>query len=97
MDASPGISFIFNLKLGDDVVISGPFGEFFAKETDAEMVFAEAALHGTDALSHLHQFRRIKTDRKVSLYGARSSRGVLTRISTKSAMIMTLNASALSV
>ncbi|MCL4160549.1 UNVERIFIED_CONTAM: hypothetical protein GTU68_006223 [Idotea baltica] len=34
-------SYIFNLKAGDEVVISGPFGEFFAKETDAEMVFED--------------------------------------------------------
>ncbi len=40
-DAPPGImsSYIWSLKPGDKVTISGPFGEFFAKETDAEMVF----------------------------------------------------------
>ena len=78
MDVPPGImsSFIFDLKPGDDVVISGPFGEFFAKETDAEMVFVGGGAGMAPMRSHIFdQFKRIKTDRKVSFwYGARSYR-----------------------
>lgn len=74
----PGImsSYIFSLKPGDTVTISGPFGEFFAKETDAEMVFVGGGAGMAPMRSHIFdQFRRIKTDRKVSFwYGARSYR-----------------------
>ena len=74
----PGImsSYIFNLKPGDEVTISGPFGEFFAKETDNEMVFVGGGAGMAPMRSHIFdQFRRIKTDRKVSFwYGARSYR-----------------------
>lgn len=74
----PGImsSYIFGLKPGDDVVISGPFGEFFAKETDKEMVFVGGGAGMAPMRSHIFdQFRRIKTDRKVTFwYGARSKR-----------------------
>ncbi|MGB0591889.1 MAG: NADH:ubiquinone reductase (Na(+)-transporting) subunit F [Myxococcota bacterium] len=74
----PGImsSFIFNLKPGDDVTISGPFGEFFAKDTKNEMVFIGGGAGMAPMRSHIFdQFRRIKTDRKVSFwYGARSYR-----------------------
>ncbi len=77
-DVPPGImsSYIFNLKPGDEVVISGPFGEFFAKETDSEMVFIGGGAGMAPMRSHIFdQFRRIKTDRKVSFwYGARSLR-----------------------
>ena len=70
------VSFIFGLEPGDDVVISGPFGEFFAKETDNEMVFVGGGAGMAPMRSHIFdQFRRIKTDRKVSFwYGARSYR-----------------------
>ena len=78
MDVPPGImsSYIFDLKPGDDVVISGPFGEFFAKETDAEMVFVGGGAGMAPMRSHIFdQFKRIQTDRKVSFwYGARSFR-----------------------
>ena len=74
----PGLmsSFIFNLKPGDEVVISGPYGEFFAKETDAEMVFVGGGAGMAPMRSHIFdQFGRIKTNRKVSFwYGARSKR-----------------------
>ncbi len=74
----PGImsSYIFNLKEGDEVTISGPFGEFFAKETDKEMVFVGGGAGMAPMRSHIFdQFRRLKTDRKVSFwYGARSLR-----------------------
>lgn len=74
----PGImsSYIFNLKEGDEVTISGPFGEFFAQETEREMVFVGGGAGMAPMRSHIFdQFRRIKTDRKVSFwYGARSLR-----------------------
>jgi Na+-transporting NADH:ubiquinone oxidoreductase subunit F len=74
----PGImsSFIFDLKHGDEVVISGPFGEFFAKETDNEMVFIGGGAGMAPMRSHIFdQFKRIQTERKVSFwYGARSLR-----------------------
>ena len=77
-DVPPGImsSYIFDLKPGDEVTISGPFGEFFAKETDAEMVFIGGGAGMAPMRSHIFdQFRRINTDRKVSFwYGARSLR-----------------------
>ena len=69
-------SFIFNLKPGDEVTISGPFGEFFARDTDNEMVFIGGGAGMAPMRSHIFdQFRRLYTDRKVSFwYGARSSR-----------------------
>ncbi len=69
-------SFIFNLKEGDEVTISGPFGEFFAKETDAEMVFVGGGAGMAPMRSHIFdQLERIKTDRKMTFwYGARSKR-----------------------
>jgi len=69
-------SYIFNLKPGDEVTISGPFGEFFAKETDNEMVFIGGGAGMAPMRSHLFDlFKRIHTDRKVSFwYGARSLR-----------------------
>ncbi len=74
----PGImsSYIFNLKPGDDVVISGPYGDFFAKETENEMVFVGGGAGMAPMRSHIFdQFKRLKTDRKVTYwYGARSLR-----------------------
>ena len=69
-------SFIFNLKEGDEVTISGPFGEFFAKETDAEMVFVGGGAGMAPMRSHIFdQLERIGTKRKVTFwYGARSKR-----------------------
>ncbi|MDE0107674.1 MAG: NADH:ubiquinone reductase (Na(+)-transporting) subunit F [Bryobacterales bacterium] len=69
-------SYIFNLKPGDDVEIAGPFGEFFAKDTKAEMVFIGGGAGMAPMRSHIFdQFRRIATDRKVTFwYGARSLR-----------------------
>jgi len=69
-------SFIWSLKPGDKVTISGPFGEFFAKDTDAEMVFVGGGAGMAPMRSHIFdQLRRIKTDRKISFwYGARSAR-----------------------
>ncbi len=77
-DLPPGImsSWIFDLKPGDDVVISGPYGEFFAKETKNEMVFVGGGAGMAPMRSHIFdQLMRIKTDRKMSFwYGARSKR-----------------------
>ena len=69
-------SFIWYLKEGDKVTISGPFGEFFAKDTDAEMVFVGGGAGMAPMRSHIFdQLRRIKTDRKITFwYGARSLR-----------------------
>ncbi|MCK5861793.1 MAG: NADH:ubiquinone reductase (Na(+)-transporting) subunit F [Candidatus Hydrogenedentes bacterium] len=72
----PGImsSYIFNLKPGDEVTISGPYGEFFAKETKREMCFIGGGAGMAPMRSHIFdQFRRVKTDRKATFwYGARS-------------------------
>ncbi|MBU3917667.1 NADH:ubiquinone reductase (Na(+)-transporting) subunit F [bacterium] len=77
-DVPPGImsSYIFNLKPGDKVTISGPFGEFFAKDTDAEMVFVGGGAGMAPMRSHIFdQLKRLKTKRKISYwYGARSLR-----------------------
>jgi Na+-transporting NADH:ubiquinone oxidoreductase subunit F len=75
-DLPPGqmSSYIFGLKPGDNVTISGPFGEFFARETDKEMIFVGGGAGMAPMRSHIFdQLRRIKTDRKMSFwYGARS-------------------------
>ena len=77
-DLPPGqlSSWIFGLKPGDEVVISGPFGEFFARETDNEMCFIGGGAGMAPMRSHIFdQFRRLHTDRKVTFwYGARSLR-----------------------
>ncbi len=77
-DVPPGqmSSFTFGLKPGDPVDITGPFGEFFARETDKEMVFVGGGAGMAPMRSHiLDQFLRIHTDRKVTFwYGARSRR-----------------------
>jgi len=74
----PGImsSFIFNLKPGDKVFVSGPYGEFYAKETDNEMVFVGGGAGMAPMRSHIFdQLRRLKSKRKMTFwYGARSKR-----------------------
>lgn len=67
-------SYIFNLKPGDKVTISGPFGEFFAKDTDSEMIFVGGGAGMAPMRSHIFdQLRRLHTKRKMSYwYGARS-------------------------
>jgi len=69
-------SYIFSLKAGDKVTISGPFGEFFAKETDNEMVFIGGGAGMAPMRSHIFdQLKRLKSKRKMSFwYGARSKR-----------------------
>ncbi|APG65609.1 NADH:ubiquinone reductase (Na(+)-transporting) subunit F [Tenacibaculum todarodis] len=76
MDVNPGIasSYIFNLKKGDKCVISGPYGEFFINESDAEMLYVGGGAGMAPMRSHLyHLFRTLKTGRKVTYwYGGRS-------------------------
>ena len=69
-------SYIFNLKPGDEVTISGPFGEFFAKETDAEMMFIGGGAGMAPMRSHIFdQLKRLDSNRKMTYwYGARSLR-----------------------
>ena len=78
MDVNPGIcsSFVFSRKAGDPVTISGPYGEFFIKETDKEMVYIGGGAGMAPLRSHVfHLFHTERTDRKVSYwYGGRSLR-----------------------
>lgn len=69
-------SYVFNLKPGDKVKVFGPFGEFFAKDTDAEMVFIGGGAGMAPMRSHIFdQLRRLHSKRKISFwYGARSLR-----------------------
>ncbi len=75
-DVPPGYlsSYIFNLKPGDKVNVMGPYGEFFARETDREMIFVGGGSGMAPMRSHiLDQLKRLKTKRKISFwYGARS-------------------------
>jgi len=77
-DFPPGqmSSWVFGLKPGDKVTVYGPFGEFFAKETGAEMVFIGGGAGMAPMRSHIFdQLKRVGTKRKMSFwYGARSSR-----------------------
>lgn len=78
VEAKPGIasSYIYSLKPGDKVWISGPFGEFFAKDTGREMVYIGGGAGMAPLRSHIFDlFLNKKTSRKVSYwYGARSLR-----------------------
>jgi Na+-transporting NADH:ubiquinone oxidoreductase subunit F len=78
MDVNPGIasSYIFALKEGDPVTISGPFGEFFINESEAEMLYVGGGAGMAPMRSHLyHLFKTLKTNRKVTYwYGGRSKR-----------------------
>jgi len=80
MDVSPGIcsSYIFSLKEGDKILMSGPYGEFHIKPTDNEMVYIGGGAGMAPLRSHIfHLFRTLRTGRKVSYwYGARSLREV---------------------
>ena len=77
-DLPPGkmSSWVFSLKPGDKVTVYGPFGEFFAKDTDAEMVFIGGGAGMAPMRSHIFdQLKRLNSKRKMSLwYGARSLR-----------------------
>ena len=78
MDVPPGIcsSYVFNLKPGDKVTISGPYGEFFMKETEREMMYIGGGAGMAPLRSHIFDlFHTKKSKRKVSYwYGARSVR-----------------------
>jgi len=78
MDVNPGVcsSYVFDQKPGDKVTISGPYGEFFIKETDSEMLYIGGGAGMAPMRSHLfHLFHTLKTGRKVSYwYGGRSKR-----------------------
>ncbi|MBW2315851.1 MAG: NADH:ubiquinone reductase (Na(+)-transporting) subunit F, partial [Deltaproteobacteria bacterium] len=69
-------SWLFSLRAGDDVIISGPYGEFFARPTDNEMCFIGGGAGMAPMRSHIFdQFERLQTKRKVTFwYGARSLR-----------------------
>jgi len=75
---NPGImsSYVFDMKPGDKVTVYGPFGEFFARDTDAEMVFIGGGAGMAPMRSHIFdQLKRLKSSRKISFwYGARSLR-----------------------
>lgn len=77
-DVPPGkvSSYIFNLKPGDKVMISGPYGEFFIKDTEAEMVYIGGGAGMAPLRSHIFElFKNLKTGRKVTYwYGGRSLR-----------------------
>lgn len=74
----PGVcsSYVFNLNPGDKITISGPYGEFFIKDTQKEMIYIGGGAGMAPLRSHIfHLFHTLKTDRKVSYwYGARSLR-----------------------
>ena len=76
MNVNPGVasSYIFNLKVGDKAIISGPYGEFFINESDAEMLYIGGGAGMAPMRSHLYElFKTIKTGRKVTYwYGGRS-------------------------
>lgn len=69
-------SYVFSLKPGDKIAVSGPYGEFFAKDTKNEMVFIGGGAGMAPMRSHIFdQLKRLKSDRKISFwYGARSKR-----------------------
>lgn len=69
-------SYVFSLKPGDKITVSGPYGEFFAKDTKAEMVFIGGGAGMAPMRSHIFdQLKRLRSDRKISFwYGARSKR-----------------------
>jgi len=76
----PGLcsSYIFSRKPGDKVFVSGPYGEFFIKDTDREMIYIGGGAGMAPLRSHIfHLFHTLKTQRKVSYwYGARSKREI---------------------
>ncbi len=78
MTVNPGIasSYIFSRKVGDKVTISGPYGEFFINESDAEMLYVGGGAGMAPMRSHLyHLFKTLRTTRKVTYwYGGRSKR-----------------------
>ena len=75
-DAPPGIasSYMFKLKPGEKATVSGPYGEFLIRDTDREKIYVGGGAGMAPMRSHLfHQFRTLKTNKKISFwYGARS-------------------------
>ena len=78
MDVNPGVasSCIFDRKPGDKVIVSGPYGEFFINDSDAEMLYVGGGAGMAPMRSHLyHLFKTLQTGRKVTYwYGGRSKR-----------------------
>ncbi|MFA7274875.1 MAG: NADH:ubiquinone reductase (Na(+)-transporting) subunit F [Crocinitomicaceae bacterium] len=76
MNVNPGIasSYIFNRKVGDKAIVSGPYGEFFINDSDAEMLYIGGGAGMAPMRSHLYElFKTLKTNRKVTYwYGGRS-------------------------
>jgi Na+-transporting NADH:ubiquinone oxidoreductase subunit F len=76
MSINPGVasSYIFNQKIGDKVMVSGPYGEFFINESEAEMLYIGGGAGMAPMRSHLYElFKTLKTNRKVTYwYGGRS-------------------------
>lgn len=80
MNVNPGIasSYIFNMKEGEKALISGPYGEFFINESDAEMLYIGGGAGMAPMRSHLYElFKTIKTGRKVTYWYGGRSRGEL--------------------
>lgn len=79
-DVPPGVvsSYLFSLKPGDQVTVAGPYGEFFAKDTNKEMIFIGGGTGMAPLRSHIFdQLKRIKTGRKISFwFGVRSKRDI---------------------
>jgi Na+-transporting NADH:ubiquinone oxidoreductase subunit F len=77
---NPGVcsSYLFNCKPGDKVTIAGPYGEFFLRDTQNEMMFVGGGAGMAPMRSHIfHLFHTLKTTRKVTFwYGARSRREI---------------------
>ena len=77
----PGVvsSYLFSLKPGDRVTIAGPYGHFYAKDTDNEMVYMGGGAGMAPLRSHIFdQLKRIKTNRKISFwFGVRSKRDLI--------------------
>ena len=80
MKVPPGIcsTYTFSLKKGDEVTLSGPYGDFLIKDTDREMVYIGGGAGMAPLRSHIfHLFNTLETDRKVSFwYGARSKKEI---------------------
>ena len=79
-NVNPGVcsSYIFSRKPGDKVMVSGPYGEFFIKETEREMIYIGGGAGMAPLRSHIfHLFHTLKTKRQVTYwYGARSKREI---------------------
>lgn len=75
-DLPPGVgsSYVFNLKPGDRVVLSGPYGDFFVRDTDREICFIGGGAGMAPMRSHIfHQLLTLNTNRRITFwYGARS-------------------------